>query len=384
MIPLSVPCIKGKELIYLKECVKTEYVSSVGKYVRLFEKGICKFTRSKYAISCTSGTAALHLALRVAGVRQDDEVIVPTMTFIATTNATKYLKANPIFIDCDDYYNLDVKKVVSFIKENTYFKNNFSYNKRTKKRIPAIIAVHVAGNAVDLFPLIKICKKKNIKIIEDAAGALGTFYSEGKLKNKHAGTVGDIGCLSFNGNKIITSGGGGMILTDDKKTANQALYLSTQAINDKINYIHHDIGYNYRLTNVQAAVGLAQIEKINFFLKKKKKLYNFYLKELKNIKNVNFVLAPRYAKNNHWMMSIALKKNHEKNKLINFLFKQKIQARSIWLPCHMQKPYKKFEKYKIRNAEKLFKKTVNIPCSTNLKLSEARKVVKKIKNFLGE
>ena len=387
MIPLSVPCIRGKELIYLKECIKTEYVSSVGKYVRLFEKEICKFTKSKFAISCTSGTAALHLALRIAGVNQNDEVIVPTMTFIATANATKYLKANPVFIDCDDYYNIDVKKVVSFIKENTYLKNNFTYNKKTKKRIIAIIAVHVFGNAVDLLPLIKICKKKNIKIIEDAAGALGTFYLKGKLKNKHAGTVGDIGCLSFNGNKIITSGGGGMILTNNKKIAKQAMYLSTQAMNNKMKYIHHDIGYNYRLTNIQAAVGLAQLEKVKIFLKKKNKIYNFYKKAFSQTKDIKFDSKPKYARNNNWMLSIQINnktKKLNKDKLMKFLLKKNIETRSIWLPLHKQKLYLKYEKYKIVKANKIFKKTVNIPCSTNLKLSEARKVVKKIKNFLGE
>ena len=152
MIPLSVPSIKGKELLYLKECIKTEYVSSVGKHVNLFEKKICKFTGSKYAVSCTNGTASLHLGLRIMGVEEDDEIIVPTMTFVATVNAIKYLKANPIFMDCDNYFNIDVNKVVSFIKENTFFKNNYSYNKKTKKRIPVLIVVHVFGNAVNLNP----------------------------------------------------------------------------------------------------------------------------------------------------------------------------------------------------------------------------------------
>ena len=270
MIPLSVPNLKGNELRYLKECVKTEYVSSVGKYVSLFEKKICKFTNSKYAVACASGTAALQLALRVVGVKENDEVIIPTMSFIATANAAIYLKAKPIFMDCDHYYNLDVKKLILFLKNNTFFKNGFTFNKKTKRKITAIMPVHVSGNAADLFSLVRLCKKKKIKIVEDAAEAVGTFYNRNNFKQKHAGTIGDVGCLSFNGNKIITSGGGGMILTNDMKLARKAKYLSTQATDDSVRYIHNDIGYNYRLTNIQAAVGLAQLEKINLFLKKKK------------------------------------------------------------------------------------------------------------------
>ena len=385
MIPLSTPNLKGNSLSYLKRCIKTEWVSSVGKYVNLFEKKISKYTGSKYAISCVSGTAALHLALRIVGVKENDEVIVPTMTFIATANSVKYLNAFPVFMDCDDYYNLDVKKTIFFIKNSTFSKNNYSYNKKTKKRISVLIAVHVYGNAVDIISLIEICKKKNIKIVEDAAGALGTFYLNDKLKNKYAGTIGDVGCLSFNGNKIITSGGGGMILTDNKKLAQKAKYLSTQAMDDPVRYIHKDIGYNYRLTNIQAAVGLAQLEKIKFFLKKKNMIYNFYKKAFKQIKGINFAGKPNYAKNNKWMLSIEINEKEldlEKNELIQFLSEKKIESRSIWFPIHRQKKYLNCETYKIKNANKLYKKTLNIPSSTNLSLKQAGQVVRTIKKFV--
>tara|TARA_B100001964_G_scaffold200426_1_gene227393 strand:- start:136 stop:882 length:747 start_codon:yes stop_codon:yes gene_type:complete len=247
------------------------------------------------------------------------------------------------------------------------------------------MAVHVFGNAVDLLPLIKICKKKNIKIIEDAAGALGTFYSEGKLKNKYAGTVGDVGCLSFNGNKIVTSGGGGMILTGDKKMAKKAMYLSTQAMNDRIRYIHNDIGYNYRLTNIQAAVGLAQLEKIKLFLQKKNKIYNFYKKTFMTVKGISFDKKPKYAKNNKWMLSIQIDNkvvNLKKDKLIQLLFRKDIESRSIWLPVHRQKLYLNYEKYKIKNANKIYKKTLTIPSSINLSLNQVNTVVKTIKEFI--
>ena len=383
MIPLSVPNLKGNEKKYLKECIDTEFVSSVGKFVDLFEKKISRYTNSKYAVACTSGTAALHLSLRIIGVKSQDEVIVPTMTFIATANAIKYLNASPIFMDCDEYYNIDVKKLLSFLKFNTFFKNGYTYNKKTKKIIKAIIPVHVSGNAVNLKPILNICKKKNILIIEDAAEALGTFYIDNKKKGKHAGTIGDIGCLSFNGNKIITSGGGGMIITNNKELAKKARYLSTQATNDSINYVHNEIGYNYRLTNIQAAVGLAQLEKINLFIKKKKYIYNFYKKHFKNTKDFALAKRPNYANNNGWMVSLVLKKinNIKKNSIIKKLLFKKIQTRSMWLPVHMQKQFKGYQKYKIDKANKLFYSSINIPCSTNITNGELTKVVKVLKNF---
>ena len=261
-IPLSVPNLIGNEEKYLKNCVRTSFVSTVGEYVKKFEKKICSFLKVKYAISCNSGTSALHLALRVAGVKPNEEVIVPTMSFIATANSVRYVNANPIFMDCDKFYNIDYEKTKSFILNETFYKNKSSFNKKTKKRIRALIVVHVFGNAANISNLIQLCKSRNIKIIEDAAGALGTKYLKGKYKNRFAGTIGDLGCLSFNGNKIITSGGGGMILTNNRNYAKKSLHLSTQASIDKFSYTHDDVGYNYRLTNIQAAVGLAQLEKI--------------------------------------------------------------------------------------------------------------------------
>ena len=376
MIPLSVPNLKGNEKKYLKKCISTEFVSSVGEYVNIFEKNISKFTKAKYAVACSSGTTALHLALRAINVEKDDEVIVPSMSFIATVNPVRYLNASPVFMDCDNFYNLDIYKFKQFIKKNTFFKNGFTINKKTKKKIKAIIPVHVSGNAVDLESIVNFCKKKNIKIVEDAAEALGTFYLRGKLKNKHAGTIGDIGCLSFNGNKIITSGGGGMIITNDKKLAEKCKYLSTQATNDSIIYKHDDIGYNYRLTNIQAAVGVAQLEKIQLFIKKKKTYIIFIKKKIDKISELDLAQRPKYADNNNWMMTIIINKNfrYKKDMLIKKLFKKNIQTRSMWLPIHLQKKYLKFEKYKISKSIELFNSSINIPCSTNLSSNQMNKV----------
>lgn len=284
-IPLHAPIIKGNEFKYVNDCLKTGWVSTAGKYVNLFEEKIKKYTRAKYAIACTSGTSALHISLLLSGVDSKSEVIVPTLSFIAPINAIDYCNARPIFMDVDDDYSLDVKKTIEFIKNNTYFKNNKTINKKTNKHIKAIIVVHVYGRSVNFEELYLVCKNRKIKIVEDAAEGMGNFFLKGKFKKKHVGTLGDFGCLSFNGNKIITSGGGGMILTNNINYAKKAKYLTTQSKNDGIFFVHNEIGFNYRLTNVQAAIGLAQLEKINQYIKVKKKIYSNYLNFFSKKKN---------------------------------------------------------------------------------------------------
>ena len=382
MIPLSVPHLKGNEWLYIKECIDTEWVSSVGKYVDLFEQNICECTNSKYAVACVNGTAALQVALRLVEVEANDEVLVPTMTFIATANVVRYLNAEPVFMDCDGYYNLNIEKTIQFIKDNTYFKNGFSFNKTTNKRVSAIIPVHVSGNAVDLMPLLHICHDRNIKIVEDACESLGTKYVEGELENQHAGCVGDVGCLSFNGNKIITTGGGGMILTDDQELAVRAKYLTTQAKNDEIRYIHDEIGYNFRLANIQGALGVAQLEQLPDFLQKKKEFYKFYRKKINSIPGLKVADVPDYASNNHWMTSIQIEKDiygKSRDELMTYLADQKIQTRPVWRLNHLQKPYKDCQQYKIKRAPILADKTLHIPCSMNLTVEQIEKVVASLK-----
>ncbi len=210
-IPLSVPSLKGNEWEYVKECLDTEWVSSAGKYVDLFEQKIAEYTDAKYAVACVNGTSALQVSLRLASVQPGDEVIVPTLTFIAPVNAIAYNGATPVFMDADEYYNIDSEKTIEFIKNETVFKNGFTFNKNTNKKISAIIPVHVWGNACWFDDLEDLCLERNITTVEDASESLGTLYNEGVYKGKHAGTIGKLGCLSFNGNKIITTGGGGMI-----------------------------------------------------------------------------------------------------------------------------------------------------------------------------
>lgn len=383
MIPLSVPSIQGNEWKYVKECLDTEWVSSEGKFVERFEEAICKFTGAGYSVACVNGTSALQVALRLAGVETNDEVIVPTVTFIAPVNVVRYMNADPVFMDCDDYYNIDVDKTIKFLEEETVYQYGFTWNRKTGKKIPAIIPVHVFGNAADLGKLIPICKERNIKIVEDAAESLGTYYINGDIKNLFTGTVGDIGCYSFNGNKIITAGGGGMIVTGNTSYAEKARYLTTQAKDDPIHYIHHEIGYNFRLTNIQAALGVAQLEKLPEFIKTKKKNYQIYKNEIDKIPGIHLAEVPNYADSNYWFYCLQIDKQKygsDRDHLMSYLSKHKIQTRPLWYLNHMQKSYVNCQHYKIEKAFKLLENTLNIPCSVNLDIYQIEEVLMRLKN----
>jgi perosamine synthetase len=381
-IPLSVPSIKGNEWKYLKECLDTEWISSAGKYVDLFEKNISEYTGSKYAIACVNGTSAIQISLHLAGVCPGDEVIVPTLTFIAPVNAIAYNGATPIFMDADKYYNIDIEKTIHFINNETYFKSGFSYNKSTKNKISAIIPVHVWGNGCLLDELVAICKERNIQIVEDASESLGTFYSQGKYSGKHTGTVGDFGCISFNGNKIISTGGGGMILTDNSSLAEKAKYLTTQAKDDEIKYIHNSIGYNFRLTNIQAALGVAQLEKLPEFLDIKKEIFKYYMESINVIEGLSIADVPSYCQNNHWLNLLQIEKeiyNSDIDHIFSKFEKNGIQTRPVWFLNHMQIPYKNCQNYKIENAKNLIENSLCIPSSTNLKKENIDSLVRLLK-----
>ena len=364
-IPLYPPNIPKKSLNYLKKCVDENMVSTGGNLINVFESKISKITSSKYAIAFNSGTAALHIALKVIGAKENDEIIVPTLTFIATINSVIYNKCSPIFMDSTEDYNIDIKKVTHFLNKETTFKKKFSFNKKTKKRIIAIIVTHVWGNAVDIFKLKRICKEKNIKIIEDASESLGTFY---KKSQKHTGTLGDVGVLSFNANKIITTGGGGILLTNKAIYSKLAKYYSTQAKDDPIFFVHNDVGYNYRMTNISAALGLHQLIELAKILKKKENIRNLYLKYFKNKKNVRFFQGTNYSKNNNWMniVRINLNKKTSLKKIINLFEKKGVQVRPVWKLNHTQKPFKKYQSYQIKIATELVKNSLCLPSSINL------------------
>lgn len=379
MIPLSVPTIRGNEWQYVKECIDTEWVSSAGKYVERFEENICRLSGAKYAIACVNGTAALQIALQLVGVGPGDEVIAPTVTFIASINSISYVNASPVFMDCDDYYNINPEKTIAFIENETVFRNGYTVNKNTGQRIAAIMLVHVFGNPVNIFELVNICRSRNIAIVEDAAESIGAYYTQGNLEHHHTGTIGDIGCYSFNGNKIITCGGGGMIVTNNREYAERARYLTTQAKDDPVRYIHHEIGYNYRLTNIQAALGVAQLEKLQEYIGIKKKNWEHYKAGIESIPGLSLADVPDYAHPNYWFYCLQIdseKYGMNREALMQYCSENKIQTRPMWYLNHMQKPYQNCQHHQIENAFRLFEQTLNIPCSVNLTRTQLDTVVK--------
>jgi dTDP-4-amino-4,6-dideoxygalactose transaminase len=278
---------------------------------------------------------------------------------------------------------MDIEKTIEFIKAETVFRDGYTFNKRTNKRISALVPVHVFGNAVRLHTRIDFFKERNIRIVEDATESLGTVYKEGIIAGRHSGTIGDIGCYSFNGNKIITTGGGGMIVTNETRYAERARYLTTQAKDDEIRYIHNDIGYNFRLTNVQAALGVAQMERLPEYLEAKRASYTAYKREIDQIAGLHLADVPSYANNNYWMYALQIDAavyGKDRESLMGYLQEKRIQTRPVWYLNHLQKPYRKCQNYEINMAPRLLARTLNIPCSVNLTKIDINRVVECLRN----
>lgn len=376
-IPLSEPVISGNEWRYIKDCLDTGWVSSVGNYVTRFEEMVANYVGTKYAIATVNGTSALHVSLLVCGVQNDDEIIVPTLTFIAPANVIKYCGAHPVFMDCNpDTLCMDVQKVSDFINNECEQRNDgYTYNKKTNRRIKAVIPVHIFGHPADMAILLQICKKNNIDIVEDATESLGSEY-----KGQKIGSFGKIGCFSFNGNKIITTGGGGMIVTNDEDIAKSARHLTTQAKSDPFEYDHDKIGYNYRLTNIQAAMGVAQMEKLDEFISIKRKNAFIYKNKFKNLAQVGFFGERPWARSNYWFYTVKTLNTHKKP-LMDFLLSKGIQVRPIWKLIHTLPIYRDCQTYGIKNAIKSYESCVNIPCSIGLKESQIEFVVENIQYY---
>lgn len=369
-IPLAIPNLKGNELNYATKAIKEEWVSTGGAEISKFEENFAKYLKKDMAVAVQSGTAGLHLAMILSGVSYNDEVIVPTLTFIAAVNPVRYCGAHPIFMDCDDNLCIDVEKVKDFIENNCEFKDGKLINKSSKRQIKALVAVHVFGAMADINALLELGEKYNLKIIEDATESLGTYE---KSTGRHLGTIGDFGVYSFNGNKIITTGGGGMMVAKNKDDALKAKYLSTQAKDDMVYFVHDEIGYNYRMTNLQAALGLAQLERLEEFVEIKNKNYEKYIQE-----GLNLLPFGDKIRSNKWFYSLITPKRDE---LIKYMTENKVQTRPIWKLIHTLKPYEDCESYKIEKALHYYDKIVNIPCSTNLEDEDLKRVVRLIKGF---
>ncbi|MFM7023635.1 MAG: LegC family aminotransferase [Flavobacteriales bacterium] len=371
-IPLSVPNISGNELKYVSETIETEWVSSAGTYVDRFEKEFASYIGTRFAVAVMNGTAALHISLIIAGVDQNDEVLLPNLTFVAPANAVAYCKAIPVFVDSDwKTLGMDPACILSFIREQTVFENGFSVNKKTGRKVKAIIPMHTLGNPVEVDAFIELCRERNIVVIEDASESLGSEY-----KGKKTGALGDIACFSFNGNKIITTGGGGMITTNNEQFARRAKHISSTAKTDNIYFDHDEVGYNYRMVNVLAALGVAQMERIDEFVEIKRKNLQLYKKQLGDHPYFYMHEEQGEGKSNCWMYSLVLKEAcpYSFHELIEIFSKEKIQVRPIWkLMCQLRM----FEKYELlgnKTAFDISNRILNIPCSTGIKKEEIERV----------
>ncbi|PWK26748.1 aminotransferase in exopolysaccharide biosynthesis [Arcicella aurantiaca] len=375
MIPLSVPNLSGNEWLYIKDCLDTNWVSATGSYVDKFEKLIAEYTQTKYAVAVSSGTTALHISLLLAGVKQNDLVITNNLTFVATANAIKYLKADPILMDiCPDTWQIDTNLLAQFLDKDCEFIDGFCFHKVSKRRIKAILPVHVLGNMADMKSLVTLAEKYNLTIVEDAAESLGSLYHK-----KHAGNWGQMATLSFNGNKIITTGGGGMILTNDEKLAKKAKHLTTQAKASSFDYFHDDLGYNYRLVNILAAMGVAQVEQLPQFVESKRAIATKYNEQLTKIEGVKIQEIKDNVFSNCWQY-VALFPN--KLELIKHLQNEKIEIRPLWIPINELPIFAK-DLYvsDLNNAQQVSQMGLMLPCSTSITDHEIEKVIASILTF---
>lgn len=376
-IPLIVPEIRGREWDYVKECLDTNWVSSVGAYVERFEKMVAEFVGAKYAVATVNGTSALHIALLVAGVQPDDEVLTSTLTFIAPANAIRYVGAWPIFIDTEPvHWQIDPKAVADFVENQCHWDGKTLRNRRTGRRIGAILPVHILGHPADIQPILDLAAKYSVPVIEDATEALGSRY-----RGRSPGSVAHAGCFSFNGNKIITTGGGGMLVTDDPQWAARAKYLSTQAKDDTVEYIHQTIGYNYRMTNLLAAMGCAQMEQLDAFIEAKRQIARRYLDSLAHVPGITLPEEASWAFSTFWMFTILIDENVApigSRGLLGELSSRNIQSRPLWQPMHQSPAHNPIGSPPCPNAEALCRQALSLPCSVGLTLSQQRRVIDSI------
>jgi len=374
MIPLSIPNISGNEWTYVKDCLDTGWISSVGSYVTQFENLVAEFVGATYGVATMNGTAALHIAQQLAGVRHKDYVIAPDITFIATINAIKYTGADPILIDVGkETWQMDLDILEEFLEKETYCFEDHIYLKKDKRRISAIMPVHVLGNMCDMDRLMALAKKYCLVVIEDSTEALGSKY-----KNKGAGTFGTFGTFSFNGNKIISTGGGGVIVTDDENLARKAKHITTQAKIDPFEYDHDEIGYNYRLVNILAAVGVAQMEQLPTFLERKKAIDKYYRDHLE-CDDLQFQKVGDHVTPNNWLHTMKVKNQRP---MIKHLLDNGVQCRPFWVPMHRLRMFKHLPFITNENvSETIYNSCISIPSSTNLTDAQVEEVVRVIHGF---
>ncbi len=364
-IPLSEPELNGKEWQYIKDCLDSGWVSSVGGFVDRFESELATYVGRQHAVATVNGTAALHIALLVAGVQPDEEVLVSSLTFVASANAIRYAGAWPVFIDAEPHFwQISPEKLLHFVETSCKWREGRLVNGETGRKIAAIMPVHILGHPVDIDPIKELAGKFALPIIEDATEGLGAEY-----KGRKVGCLGDIACFSFNGNKIITTGGGGMIVTDRSDWAERAKYLVTQAKDDPVEYVHGEIGYNYRLSNVQAAMGCAQLERLREIVACKRRIAERYQEGLKDVSGISLLGEAVWAFSTYWLYSIGVDKEHygmDSRSLMQVLAEANIQSRPIWQPMHMSPAHLDAPATNCSTAERLYARALNLPCSVGL------------------
>lgn len=385
-IPLSIPNFEGNERKYVDDAIDQGWVSTGGAYITKLEQMMAEYLHTENVAACQSGTAAIHLALVSCGVQPGDMVIVPTLTFIAAVNPVKYQFADPVFMDCDDSLCMDPAKLRKFCEEECEVGEEVLVHKASGKKVKAVVVVHVFGNLADMESIMQIAKEFHLKVIEDATEALGTRYMEGVFAGKYAGTIGDYGAYSFNGNKIITTGGGGAITAKDSKEVDHIRYLSTQAKDDPHYYIHHEVGYNYRMTNLQAALGVAQMEELPEFIERKHKNYDLYKSLFDGVEHLRLLGFREGTYSNQWFYSLELDMeylNCTLRDVITKLEQQGVQTRAIWGLIHKQKPYEDALAYEMEKAPYYSSCILNFPCSTQITEEEVWYVAEQIKQIIG-
>lgn len=363
-VPLHAPLFIGNEKKYLNECIDTTFVSSVGKFVDRFEEEIAAYTGAKKAVVCVSGTNALHMAMMLVGVEREDEVLTQALTFIATCNAISYIGAHPVFIDVDmETLGLSPNAVKAWLEKNAEIKNGICYNKRTGRRVKACVPMHTFGHPVKIDELVQICNEWHIELVEDAAESIGSLY-----KGKHTGTFGKVGAISFNGNKTITTGGGGMLLFQDEELGKLAKHLTTQAkVPHRWAFVHDHIGYNYRMPNINAALGCAQLENLERYVENKRETAQIYADFFKNIPDITFFTEPENCRSNYWLNVVMLKDKAAQQEFLEYTNNHGVMTRPVWELMNRLEMFKHCESDGLKNTEWLADRIVNIPSSVRLK-----------------
>jgi perosamine synthetase len=376
-IPLSVPSLKGNEWQYVKECLDTNWVSSAGPFVDRFERMVADYVGASHAVATINGTSALHVALLAAGVCPGDEVLVSTLTFIASANAIRYAGAHPVFIDAEPgHWQIDTNLVEEFCRDYFVRRNGTLVNRATGRRVSAILPVHILGHPVDMPALLELAARYDLPVIEDAAESLGTRYGR-----QHVGTEGTAGCFSFNGNKTITTGGGGMLVTNDQQLAGLARYLTTQAKVDPLEYVHGEVGYNYRLSNVSAAIGCAQMEQLDTAIADKRRIAARYQRDLSNVAGIRMFAADDDAFCTYWLSTVTVDEEEfgcDSRTLLARLQKRNIQTRPLWQPLHQSPAHRGSYSVLQGVADRLHAECLSLPSSAGLTAAQQDRVIQAI------